>query len=193
LSQATLNALCDELSTELSQDPKGTRVAALLASFTERDEEWREFVFFDDAGYTRNLVHRCGEYELLILGWDEGQESPIHCHDSQRCWMAVLEGDMEERHYQEPAPGAEAPLVAGEVRRLGAGRVAFIDDGIALHDIRPAPGTRGISLHLYARPIDSCRVFEPATGGSRLKEVGYYSVRGERCERSAAEVRAEWA
>lgn len=193
MSQTALNSLCRELRAELRRDPRGPGVAALLARYAEGEQDWRDYVFFDDAGYTRNLAHRCDEYELLILGWGEGHESPIHCHDGQRCWMAVLEGEMEERHFQEPVPGVQAPLVAGEVRRFGQARVAFIEDEIALHSIRPAPRTRGVSLHLYARAIDQCRVFDPQTGESTQREIGYYSVCGERCERPAAEIRAEWA
>ena len=74
------------------------------------------------------------------------------------------------------------------------GQVAYIVDDIALHLVRPTPGGRGVSLHLYSSPIDACRTFDPLTGESRMTEVGYHSVRGQLCaEKSAEAVRAEWA
>ena len=104
--------------------------------------------------------------------------------------MAVLEGDLEEVHYRQAAPGE--PLVEGKRTSIGRGGVAYIQDEIALHLIRPTGG-RGISLHLYAKAIDACKVFDPSNGDASDIEVGYYSVRGERCTRSPEAVRAEFA
>ena len=107
--------------------------------------------------------------------------------------MAVLDGELEEQHYATPAPRGAAPLVPGRCSRVARGEVAFIQDGIALHRIRPLNGARGMSLHLYSRPIDTCRVYDIATGDASRVELGYHSVRGEPCRTSAAEVRATWA
>ena len=120
--------------------------------------------------------------------------------------MAVLEGEIEEVHFDEPRPSPEEspvggpggnpgrPMASGRTRRFEAPAVAYIHDDIALHLIRPAPGARAVTLHLYADPIDACRAFDPASGEARPVEVGYHSVRGVPCPgRSAAEIRAEWA
>ena len=99
---------------------------------------------------------------------------------------------MQEVHYQRGA--GNGPLIEGRVRRFERGQVSYIVDDIALHLVRPTPGDRGVSLHLYSSPIDACRTFDPLTGEACLTEVGYHSVRGELCiEKSAAAVRAEWS
>lgn len=187
---AALDNLCQELAEEFHRDPRGKRVADLLGRYAEDNGEWREWTFFETEGYTRNLVHRCGEFELLLLCWNTDQTSPIHDHAGQQCWMAVLDGVVEEVHYREKAEG----VVEGAVRRFQKGQVAFIQDEIALHLVRAGAGTRGVSLHLYSNPIDGCRIYEPQTGESRWIEVGYHSVRGELCGAKTAEtVRSEWA
>ncbi|MEQ9483475.1 cysteine dioxygenase [Coleofasciculus sp. F4-SAH-05] len=55
---------------------------------------------WNERSYTRNLVHSTDLYELLILCWHKGQASPIHDHQSQDCWIYVVEGTIEETLYQ---------------------------------------------------------------------------------------------
>ena len=201
--QSTIDDLCTSLRQELRRDPQGTRVARILAAYSSDlsvgspnwsvgSPNWRDWVFFEEQTYTRNLVHRCGEFELLLLCWEPGQESPIHDHAGMQCWMAVLDGGMQEVHYKQ---GAEhGPLVEGRVQTFECGQVSYIVDDIALHLVRPMRGERGVSLHLYSSPIDACRTFDPLTGEACMTDVGYHSVRGELCaEKSAQAVRAEWA
>lgn len=195
-----LDALCGELTAVLGPGSerdlagRGKRVAELLRDYAATGRCWRAWAHFVPERYSRNLVHRCDGFELLILCWGEGHESPIHDHAGQQCWMAVLDGEVEEVHYDEPDGESSRPMASGRVRRFGAGGVAYIHDDIALHLIRPAPGTRGVTLHLYADPIDACRSFDPATGRATSIEVGYHSVRGVPCAgRSAQDIRAEWA
>lgn len=186
-----IDALCRTLLKEFERDPRGTRVAQHLGEYARACDDWRDWALFGDAHYTRNLVHRCGRYELLLLAWAEGQESPIHDHAGQHCWMAVLDGDVEEIHYKDGGPGR--PLVASPARRFQRGQVAYIADEIALHLVRPVAGGHAVSLHLYSDPIDTCRVYDPATGAGRRLDVGYHSVRGELCAgKAASAVRAEY-
>ncbi len=190
--QRPLDRLCQELTTVLGRDPKGKAVAALLERYAREEGDWAQWTFFDAGTYTRNLVHRSSLYELLILGWEAGQASPIHDHDGQHCWMAVLEGPMQEVHFRAAGPGA--PLTQGALRTFERGEVAYIADEIALHRVQATPAARGVSLHLYSSPIDTCRTYDPTSGEARRLAVGYHSVRGVLCgEKSAASVRAEWA
>jgi cysteine dioxygenase len=191
MSPSGFDLLCSDLSTAFQQDPRGTGAAEILGRFAGQDEVWSPWTFFETEGYTRNLVYRCGQYELLLLCWNEGQASPIHDHDGQQCWMAVLDGEVEEVHYQQQAGGG---LQEGAVRAYQPGQVAFIQDEIALHKVRAGRGGRGVSLHLYSSPIDSCHVFHPESGQASWIEVGYHSVRGELCAGKTAEaVREEFA
>lgn len=147
----------------------------LLAEHAREPAHWRPFAHFLPTGYARNLVHKTDAYELLVLCWEDGAESPIHDHMGQDCWMAVLEGSIEEVQFQEPA--GEGPLDQRAVRTFARGEVAYIHDDIALHLVRPVGGA-GISLHLYARPYDSCHVFCPDTGRIADKPLVYHSIAG---------------
>jgi cysteine dioxygenase len=164
------------LDAEFGRDAQGAGVAALLADYAAGHEDWRRHALFAPAAYTRNLVARTAWYELLVLCWDAGQESPIHNHAGQNCWMAVLAGEIEEIQFHVAPRGG--PLERGKARTFGRGRCAFIRDEIALHLVRPGDGRRGVSLHLYSRPIDACDVYEPDSGRIVRRSLGYHSVDG---------------
>jgi cysteine dioxygenase len=171
-----ISTLQRDLLQEFERDPRGAHVARILAEYVSAHDDWRAYALFHPDMYTRNLVARNEEFEMLILCWSEEQASPIHNHAGQNCWMAVLEGTIEETLYVPPPGGAAGPLSPRNTKLYTPGRVAFINDDIALHRVRPASGGRGISLHLYAKPIDVCNVYDEVTGQVVQSSLVYHSV-----------------
>lgn len=178
MSGCPISTLADALVDEFRRDPRGRRAAALLGAYAEQHDDWRRFAHFSPDVYTRNLVRRCDEYEMLVLCWSAGQESPIHDHSAQRCWMAILDGTLEEVQFALPETGIAAPLRETARRTFARGKVAYVDDDIGLHRVRPAPGAAGVSLHLYSRPIDVCRIYDERTGAVLERTLLYHSVDG---------------
>lgn len=173
-----LDRLCLDLQRDLQADPKGPRVAELLAAYAAgASDDWRRFALFDERSYARNLVHASERFELILLCWGADQVSPIHNHAGQRCWMACIDGRIAETHYRLPESGTGAPI-AGATRTFDPGQVAFITDDIALHRIAPTGGHPGVSLHLYAEPIRECNLYCERTGRIEHKVMAYHSVRG---------------
>jgi cysteine dioxygenase len=181
LKSSILLALEEPLLAEFGRDPKGTGVARILSGYAREHADWREFALFDTTTYTRNLIARNEWFEMLLLCWNKGQSSPIHNHAGQNCWMAVLEGEIEEQQFDAP-PGRRACSPKGEPRLFVPGKVAFINDDIALHRVRPRSGTHGVSLHLYSRPIDTCHIYDESTGSVVSRSLSYHSIRGARVE-----------
>jgi len=179
LRGGALAALRGALSAELERDPAGPGVAGLLAAYARERADWRAFARFDRGGYARNLVFKDDLYELLVVCWNPGQESPIHDHAGARCWMTVLEGRIEEvRHERRPAGPSIGPLVERSARTFGRGETAFIRDEIGLHRVRPVGAGPAVSLHLYSPPIATSRVYDPETGAARERVLGYHGVAG---------------
>lgn len=172
-----LALLCRSLDEEFARDPRGRGAAALLAMYAAAHADWRHYAHRREDGYTRNLVRRSADYELLVLCWGTGQESPIHNHMDQCCWMAVLEGRIEEVLFDCPER-TPAPLVQRSAKRFDCGQAAYIDDAIALHLVRPVGGAPGVSLHLYARPYATCLVYDPISGEVGRRILGYDSIAG---------------
>ena len=173
-----VTTLCDRIRGALAEDPAGPGVARLLEDYAGNEGDWSGYRLFNDGFYARNLVEVCDLFELIVICWKEGQTSPIHNHAGQHCWMAVLEGTIEETHYAHPEAGAGGPLAEVCTQTFPSGSVAYIHDDIALHVIRPAAGSSAVSLHLYSRPIKACNIYCPNTGRIEQKHVSYYSVEG---------------
>ena len=171
-----MQQLVTDLLAEFERDPRGRKAAQRLAQYGASAVDWKRYAHFDPGVYTRNLVARNEHFEMLVLCWSAGQQSPIHDHSGQHCWMAILDGLVEETQYRLPTqPGA---LIEGASKTFERGQVAYIHDDIGLHRVRPAGGANAVSLHLYSRPIDVCKVFDPATGRVLEKTLLYHSVDG---------------
>lgn len=178
-----VQTLVDALTAEFAAGPCGeprdrARISELLAAFGREPEAWRRYALFSEERYTRNLIARTDAYELLLLCWGAGQESPIHNHEGNDCWMAVLEGRIEEIRYDMPSPGQTGPLDRKADKVYAPPGVAFIRDEMGLHLVRGADGQAGISLHLYASPYDACNLYCPETGTVERVTLSNHSENG---------------
>lgn len=179
LTQPLTNFIAS-LKDEFARDMAGPNVLGMLENYVQNNDDWQKFAMFrpDGSRYARNLLERNEMFELLILCWGPGQQSPIHNHEGQNCWMAILEGAIEEVYYEFPAGTGQLPQ-KGDPCCYSAGQAGYICDDIALHLIRPANGERAVSLHLYSRPFGECNLYCPDTGNVDRCKLGYYSIEGE--------------
>jgi cysteine dioxygenase len=121
--------------------------------------------------YTRTLLHRCDDFEILVLHWLPNCTSAIHDHGGARCWLAVAGGTMKVENYIRRDTGKTAGYAhierdGREVLPLGA--IDYRQDDIHLH--RCITGADpAISLHVYAHPIERYHIFNDST--DRCSEV----------------------
>ena len=173
-----LETLVSDLRDAIRAD-QTKAVAELLTAYSASHDDWRPWAIKDEERYTRNLVERNDDYELLLLYWSAGQKSPIHNHEGQNCWMTILEGAIEEAHFAFPE--GEGPLPCGPIKRFEPGGVAYIRDEVGLHEVRTVEGgPDAVSLHLYSKPYGQCNCYCPNTGAVTRVPLSYYSVRGVR-------------
>lgn len=127
-------------------------------------------------GYARTLLYRCDAFELLLLTWSQGSRSPIHDHADQDCWLVPLAGAFDLDDYAIlDEDEAAAHLVPLRTRHLGPGALDHRDEHEAVHAVAPAT-PHAVSLHLYARPIDRCRIFDRRRGTFDWHRLGYDAV-----------------
>lgn len=124
--------------------------------------------------YTRNLVHSTDLYELLILCWQKGQASPIHDHQSQDCWIYVVEGTIEETLYQ-PTLHRDQRFILRETDRITyhqGDKSRLMNSTRAWHSIKPL-SQQAITLHLYSLPIKKCHLYNLQTGQLSERKLNY--------------------
>jgi len=171
-----------KLDADLRKDDSGLNVRKYLLDYIATNSDWNDYVNFNEYKYCRNLVMANDMLELIVLCWLPKQASPIHNHAGQRCWAAILEGNIREQHYHfENTHSAfgEGPLEVIEDTVHEQGSVSFITDDIALHVLQPFNDTKGITLHVYSKPISECNLYCPITGKITHRKLGFYSIAGE--------------
>lgn len=119
-------------------------------------EELTPYTFWSNESYTRNCITRKPNYELILLCWEPGQETPIHCHGGEECWVYIMEGKIEETHYLFNDNKLEVTNSA----ELKSGEKSFMTDEIGYHKLINNSSKKAISLHLYMDPIDNCTVYD---------------------------------
>lgn len=139
--------------------------------------ELAEYAFWSPDSYTRNCLARSDKYELLLLCWERHQETPIHCHGGEECWVYTLEGNLMEKRYKQKGD-KDLPY---EVQRenLQTGSISYMNDNMGFHSLHNIGSERAMTLHLYMNPIDRCRIYHPEEERFVLTELSYDSVSGE--------------
>nr|WP_158080003.1 ATP-binding cassette domain-containing protein [Archangium sp. Cb G35] len=139
------------------------------------------FALLQDGRYTRTLVYRDEDMEVLVLGWGRNARAPVHGHDGQECFLMTVAGELEVADYRRVAGGQEPGYAlverVGPRRTLLPGAMDHRNPEAELHSVRTgARSGFAISLHVYSRPIDHCLIYEPRRSSCELRKLRYDRV-----------------
>lgn len=136
------------------------------------------YVSYRPDRYTRNLIYKSDDFELLAICWNVGQKAPVHGHEGERCWSRVEKGMLCFTNYRE---AYKKPLVLERLAEPAYGRRGHLDGPADIHEVEN-PGSSGelaVSLHLYARPYDQCDIYDLAKGEKRRVKLVYDTMYGK--------------
>ncbi|TVY16400.1 Cysteine dioxygenase [Lachnellula arida] len=178
--------LTQTLTTTRSRTPTLPALHQLMKSYTSDPAHWSRFAHVDPSKqYTRNLVYSVpGVFNLLLLVWNPGKESPVHDHADAHCLMKIMKGSLVESRFAIPSrPGEQGPLVQTARKEFGLNQVTYMADILGLHAIsNPHPTEYAMSLHLYTPPnaaLRGCNVYDMRNGAVRhVRQDTYDSVGG---------------
>lgn len=154
------------------------------------------YSFFRPEAYTRNLIYRDDQIEVMAVCWSRGQRTPIHTHNGQLGWMAVSQGAVAVINYKWLGCNApENQNVAGMDCLAGAteldlerrdvqecypgGPINTVDKVQTIHQVVVQGKEPALSLHIYSRPIDSCVAFDLANRRCYRRQLSFYSRYGD--------------
>jgi len=208
----SLNSLLDYLQRNLvGRSHRAHDVAGIrneIAKWFPRREEYEQYVHWDEynpENYTRNLVHSCEDFEVLLMCWPAGARSLIHCHDESSCWVQAVEGEVYEVQYHLPkmdkkmdkafrdamagnptgAVGRCGPLKVSNVVPLGLPESpldTYANNEIGIHRIENRSDRPAVTLHVYAPRLRKMKIFHEAGDHSvaSVAAVAYMSEGGEK-------------
>ena len=147
-------------------------------------ETLKQYLFWNNQHYTRNLIDKTPLYELLAICWEVGMRSSIHNHKDQNCWMAAPVGRLTVQNYrvlEEDLANHRCDIVPTDVIEINSTNPVSVDPLNPVHDVRNPRefGERAVSLHLYSRPFASCIVYSVEQHTCGEIGLGYHSMYGK--------------
>jgi selenocysteine lyase/cysteine desulfurase/predicted metal-dependent enzyme (double-stranded beta helix superfamily) len=165
MTDATRNRLAPLLDY-LESIPPGQRADTrelrrlLLGLDALRFEDFDPSLVFSDVGYTRLQLAGNDRYEVLLMGWKSGQQSPIHDHARSVCGARVLKGVASETTFRFTPSGH---LLAEGTRSVSEGGVFLSQDG-DMHLIANYEQQELCTLHVYSPPLGRMNQYRYDTG-----------------------------
>ena len=123
--------------------------------------------------YTRNCIAQNEKFELILLCWEKGQKTPIHDHGGEECWVRIIQGEFKETIYNVDDAGK---LHAGKSIITKTGDVTYMIDFMGCHRLENLSNKRSMSLHLYAKPIRNCNIYDEDLGKFVSRDLSYCTV-----------------
>jgi len=166
-----------QLISELGEAENFQEYKNLVKRLNIPSEEFANYAYWSDEKYTRNCIDRTDDHELILLCWEAGQETPIHCHNEQECWVIALMGEFEEKRFIDSEEGIRIIDVERELAVKEQG-VSYMNDDMGYHALKNISDSRAMSLHLYVSPIDECTVYRDTTNSFERIKLEYDSFKG---------------
>ncbi len=160
-----------------SLPPGDPDMIALIDQCRIKPEEIERYVVWDESRYTRHLVFEDDRFQVILLGWNVGQVTPIHDHAGQCCWMRIEVGRLQMSDYNWK-DGAGPPSLLNEETVGGKGKELHVDRCACVHRISNLDkfGERAVSLHVYSRPFTECGTYCLETGDKTMTELEYDTI-----------------
>jgi cysteine dioxygenase len=119
------------------------RIKNLINSYNEDD--WKSYVIKHDSKYNKIKVFETELFDIYVIVWNANQQSKVHNHSSNGCWLKILEGKVEEKIYND-----KFELLKYNIQNRG--EISFIKDDIGYHSIKNINNYISVSLHIYNPP-----------------------------------------
>ncbi len=176
---ATLYAVDDVVAAlrELKGRLAPVRVAAMLRDLPLDERTLAPYLTWAPQRYTRNLIARDDDVELIALCWDSGAISAIHDHADSDCAFVLVRGSVTCENFRVVRPRDATGIARVDRtgrRTMRPGNIDMASGHLSVHRVGADAGG-AVTLHVYAKPIDACTHFDD-DGNARICASRYDSV-----------------
>ncbi len=145
------------------------------------------FFFWSDKFYTRNLIYKDEQFEMMAICWNKGQVSKIHNHSEQKCWMTVVDGKLLGQNFSIAEIDENkgfCKLNETDNFSLSDCLAAKVELEEPIHQILNLAefNERAVSVHIYSKPFENCLTYCRDTDSFKEVNLSYTSIRGKLCE-----------
>lgn len=151
---SNLNNLIEKINKSLQNGSKLKEMSSIMLSYKGTD--WENFTNFCTDHYTRNLVYRDNNIEVLIICWNRQQVSRIHDHPENGCIMKLLTGQLIEELYDLSHENTPVLKVS---RAINANMISYQEGSRGLHKIKNLTDQVAVSMHVYSPPNHQLKLY----------------------------------
>ena len=150
-----------ELVEELKQVNSEYGYFEVLQRMDITREAFENYFTWNDNKYTRNCLARTDKFELMLMCWEEGQETRIHDYGDAMAWVNPICGSLREERYLLSDNGTG--LVKVSSLGVEAEEFSFLHK-TGIHKYINDYEARTVSLHLYVKPVPQRKIYECTDG-----------------------------
>ena len=150
-----INTLISDLKIFAQDNFQVETVSSYLKDLNLSEKELEKYDHRNKTVYTRNLIHREKDFEVMLVCWPPHVSAPIHGHEGEKCWARVECGQLKFCNYNLIS---EHPLKLKRQEELIA-NIGYLDGPADIHSVENNSKEKAISLHVYAKPYDKCNIF----------------------------------
>lgn len=120
----------------------------LKKNSSSENHDYLHYVTLNPNHYHRKKVFSNDDFEIFVITWNKSQQSKIHDHSENGCYMLMLQGELVEEIYSK-----DSTTVPLQTKTFKEGFVGYIDNSIGFHRIsNPSTTDIAVSLHVYSPP-----------------------------------------
>ena len=172
-----MNSFIKSLKSFVETDFPVNEVSDLIIKSQFSNKSLDKFSHFSKNNYTRNMIYKDSNFEVLLICWSAGQMAPIHGHEGEKCWFKILSGSLEILNYEIEST---KPLKLKQLEKINVS-TGYLDGPADIHAINNCYKEPVKTLHVYAKPYDSCDIYDLKTNQIQRLKMDYYSIDGEIC------------
>src|SRR5207247_9367573 len=144
----------------------------------------KQYFFWRSDFYTRNLIYKDERFEMMAVCWESGQESVVHNHANQKCWMTVPVGKLLGQNFAVTDVNESknyCKLAETDTFDLSNCLTAKVELEQPIHQILNLAeyGERAVSVHIYSKPFSRCLAYCRETDTYKEVELCYTSIGGK--------------
>lgn len=147
-----------------------------MNSLTLSLKEVKDYLFWNEEEFTRNLISKTEVYEVYICCWLPGQSSKLHDLNGQLGWTMIIDGSLDLTTSSKTELSKGIPL--SKESKLNKNDVYVHPKDDELYSLANNSNKNAISIHLISLPIS----FYNATigNGNDVEHIklNFFSING---------------
>ncbi|MFT6167720.1 MAG: cysteine dioxygenase [Vicingaceae bacterium] len=162
----------DKLKEVLEQKVPKDSYLEIMQSIDIPIREFEKYYSWKKDGYSRNCLIKTNDFELLLICYEKGQETPIHDFDSNQAWIHTLQGSLIEERFRVSENGNKLEQLSSMT--ISPNDYSFMSK-VGIHRYKNVYEARTVSLNLYCKPIEHWTEYDNNAKAKEVK-VGYDAV-----------------